>query len=110
MHLYLRFIHICFPIAARSPELAAALAQPLALPSQGLDAAALGLDPLAEPPKLVVDEEKGKKPKKEPKSKAKSKKSEPVPSTSPPAAVLPEPQVKQTGRNSTFQSPPVQPA
>ena len=83
-----------FPTATRSPELAAALAQPLAIPSQGLDAMALGLDPLAEPPKLIVDEDKGKKPKKE--AKAKGKKAEPIPTTSPPA-VMPEPQVKETG-------------
>ena len=65
---------------AGSPELAAALSQPLASPpSQGLDAAALGLDQLTDAP-LVIEEDKKKakresKPPKPPKMKSpKSKK------------------------------------
>lgn len=57
---------------ASAPELAAALSQPaIAPPSQGLDAAALGLDHLSDGP-LLIEEEK-KKPKKESKAKTHAK-------------------------------------
>ena len=63
-------------MVASAPELAAALSQPVvAPPSQGLDAAALGLDQLTDAP-LLIEEEK-KKPKKESKTKPKVKSPKP---------------------------------
>lgn len=63
-------------VVASAPELAAALSQPVVVPpSQGLDAAALGLDQLADAP-LLIEEEK-KKPKKESKTKPKVKSPKP---------------------------------
>ena len=63
-------------VVASAPELAAALSQPVVVPpSQGLDAAALGLDQLTDAP-LLIEEEK-KKPKKESKTKPKVKSPKP---------------------------------
>ena len=81
-------------VVASAPELAAALSRPIvAPPSQGLDAAALGLDQFPDAPLLIEEEKKKQKKESKTKSKAKSPKAKKKPHT----VTSPSEKEKETG-------------